>query len=236
MFHKALSFVALLVAASCTCSQRVMAPRDSESNWGIFVEPARFYNAQDDAYYEVVRHVFSETEGFSGGCFNMVSLTEDSVEEMVYAECSVQSSKAKAAVVHVVATESIAQKLKTLGPEAARNVKARRTEAVLDAEDSQLLRDLWIKVLNRAAVEKGSRVREIRRDYFFSSFRQGLFQGRIGGVARNPAASTPAANLIGLAAGLAQVADSSEEQRTRAVTSLKAKTIELSRLIGMKDR
>jgi hypothetical protein len=150
-------------------------------------------------------------------------------EEMVYVEC-VRGAGGSVALVHLVAAESIARKLQESGLEAATKIDARRTEATVNPNDADLLRSVWLKMVESAEVETGTRHREHIMDYYFSAPRPGLFQGRLSGVAKNPPLASPAAVLVEIAQILARVADASNELSKQALmTRARALAADLSK-------
>jgi hypothetical protein len=188
---------------------------------GLHRERPTFYQAKDSLYEGVVATVFSTEDGFVGGCFTMVSLEDGRPEEAVYAQCASDPRGAPPMVVHLVATESIAARLKADGLESASRVTITRTEGPLPRQDANELRAAWVRLLGNARVEVGATLREQRRDYYFSAFRPGLFQGIVSGVARNPTPDSKAARFVNLARRLAAVADATEANRMPAIESLR---------------
>ncbi len=197
----------LLAALGFSCARPAVAA--PEAQW-LMREPPTFRRADRDLYHAVVSQVFSDSTGLVGGCFQMVSLVGGQPEEMVYVEC-VRGAGDSVALVHLVAAESIDRKLKESGLDAAIRVGVRRTENNVNAADADLLRRVWLKMLEWADVETGTRHREQVRDYYFAAPRVGLFRGWLGAVAKNPPTGSPAAQLVELAQLLAQVADPKNE-------------------------
>lgn len=192
---------------------------ESHTGGWLYAEPVRFHNAGDDFYRAVVAGVFA-SEGYVGSCFQMVTLVEGEPEEVVFAQCGVTENSADVELTHLVASESIREKVRISGLDGVRDIKTRRTECRLGFEDARLLRRLWSRMLEKTAVKTGTRLRERRRDYFFSTFREGLFQGQLGGVAENPPEGSVSAELVEIGRLLSRVADS-ENERERNVALLR---------------
>jgi hypothetical protein len=185
----------------------------------LFIERPRFYDANDTLYQGVVAKVLAERTGFVGSCFTMVSLVEGRPEEAVYGECP--NDAHPAAIVHVMASQSIAETLRKEGIQSALLIQVKRSETTIPAEDARVLRARWLKALASAQVETGATNRESRREHFFYVLRPGLFQGFITGVSRNPRPDGIAARFTDLGERLVEVVDASESDRPKKLQALR---------------
>ncbi len=217
----------LVAVALLSCTQPAAA--GSDARW-LVREAPRFQRADHDLYHGIVSSVFSDATDQVGGCLQMISLVGGEAEEMVYVQCDRGTLAAPIRVVHLVATQSIAQTLREKGPLAALEIDVRRAETTIPLADFEILRKAWLHMLALAETETGSRQREQLRDHYFSAQRPGWFQGKLGGVAKNPPAASPAAALIELGRLLAQAAEAADpETREKAMTQARAKATAISR-------
>jgi hypothetical protein len=217
----------LVAVALLSCAHPAKA--GSDGRW-LVREAPRFQRADHDLYHAIVSSVFSDSSDQVGGCLQMVSLVGGEVEEMVYVQCDRGTSAAPMRVVHLVATESIAQTLREKGPVAALEIDVRRAEATITLADFETLRKAWLHMLALAETETGSRQREQLRDHYFSAQRPGWFQGKLGGVAKSPPAASPAGALVELGHLLAQAAGAGDiETREKLMTRIRERATAISR-------
>ncbi len=218
----------LVTIALLSCAHPATAA--SDARW-LVREAPRFQRADHDLYHAIVSSVFSDTSDQVGGCLQMISLIGGEAEEMVYVQCDRGTSLAPVRVVHLVATESIAQALREKGPVAALEIDVRRAETTITLADFETLRKAWLRMLALAEIETGSRQREQLRDHYFSAQRPGWFQGKLGGVAKSPPAASPAAALVELGHLLAQAAEASDvETREKVMARVREKATAISRI------
>ena len=188
---------------------------------GIFVQPPRFGNPDVELLHGVVSQVFSDATEVDGNCFAMVSMVTGQPEEMVYATCPANGTDGSTRIVHLVASDSIASRLQAEGADAARRIRAIKTEAFLSDAEGAAFRRAWLRALGRAEIQTGFPLqREVWREFFFSTYHPGLFQGAVGAFSQNPASGTTAKRLVELAQILASVADLGDQHRVERVSLL----------------
>lgn len=211
---------ALIGLVGCGPSREGPAPSAlTISASDVFIERPRFYDANDALYQGVVAKVLSEESGFVGSCFTMISLVDGRPEEAVYGECP--NDDQPAGLVHMRASQSVAETIRTQGVQAALLIQVARSETTIPAKDARALRAHWLKTLASAQVETGTTVRESRRDHVFYVLRPGLFQGFVGGASRNPRPDGVASRFVNIGQQLIDIVNARGNDHAKKLQSLR---------------
>jgi len=237
-FARAVGTVVLAIPVLCGgCARSMPSSSANEKVGQIYLEPPLYAELASSAlYHGVVAEAFSASLDAPGRCFTMTSIVTGQPEEMVYVSCAVEPTDTAVVVGHLVASESIADTLRTLGVEAARHVSVRRTEAEFSSHDARALRSIWLQLLSRATVKTGFPIlREIRRDYFFSAVREGRFQGEYGGTTEDPSPGGTAGRLVEIAQILSQIADEGDAGSKKAIMLRSLVRAKAANLVPGKD-
>jgi hypothetical protein len=166
-------------------------------------EPARFRNSKADLYRAVVGGVLAP-KAPEGSCFQMVSLTHDAPESVLFYDCVGEAEGQPGRLVYLSAVKSIKTVLTKHGVQAALQVKVKRTQVSVDVASGTYLRELWLAMILRAQPSQ-KMVMDAQRHYFFSACQFVL--GCPGAWAQNPAQGSLATMLVAVGTQLALAAD-----------------------------
>lgn len=190
-------------------------------DYSLRLESPRFGRADNDLYLAIVSKVFANEVDEVGGCFQMLSLEGPAPEELVYVDCSVNAPGDPSTLVHLVAETNIRNKLGNAGVDAAIHVGVRRSEVSLGFEDSRLLGEIWMKMIQQAKARSGLivEIHEQERKYHMRVCEAGCLSA----LADNPHSGTPAAKLVEIGKLLAQLVDARAEDRPAFSRMIRAK-------------
>lgn len=120
--------LAILFVPLYACTQREpVCPKGDQTEQWLYLESPQFFDADNELYRAIVARLFADDTGSATGCFGMVVTGDGAPEEAVFAACPSTEAVGSVLLVHLVASENIAAKLRTSGIQAALGVAVTRS-------------------------------------------------------------------------------------------------------------